>query len=136
MADRARDWFRQAEHDCRHARTAAAAGDHDWACFAAQQAAEKALKALAERRGGEAWGHSLLALVGALGEVEPEIASLREAAIRLDRYYIQTRYPNGFDAGAPADYFLEADSRQAIVDAESVIAFVGRRLSGPPPRDR
>lgn len=128
MADRSRDWLRQAEHDREHARSAAATGDHDWACFAAQQAGEKALKALASRRGGEAWGHSLLALVEALGEVEPQVGTLREAAIRLDRFYVQTRDPNGFDAGAPMDYFLPADAREAITHAEAIIEFVRRRL--------
>ena len=34
--NRSRDWFLQAEHDLRHARRAREAGDHDWACFAAQ----------------------------------------------------------------------------------------------------
>ena len=129
MAERSRDWFRQAEHDLAHARSAASAGDHDWACFAAQQAAEKAVKALAGRLGGEAWGHSLLAMITELATVDPEIQSLRETVIRLDRYYILTRYPNGFDAGAPLDYFLESDSREAIDHAEKVIEFVRRRLS-------
>ena len=65
----------------------------------------------------------------ALSPLEPEVAPLREAAIVLDRFYIPTRYPNGFDAGAPADYFLEADARQAIAHAEQIIEFVRRRLS-------
>jgi HEPN domain-containing protein len=129
VAERSRDWFRQAVHDLAHARSAAGTGDHDWACFAAQQAAEKALKALAARLGGEAWGHSLLAMVTELATADAEIQSLREPAIRLDRYYIPTRYPNGFDAGAPLDYFLESDSREAISHADQVIAFVRRRLS-------
>ena len=129
MAERSRDWFRQALHDLAHARSAAGAGDHDWACFAAQQAAEKALKALAARLGGEAWGHSLLAMVTEFAAADPEIQSLREPAVHLDRYYIPTRYPNGFDAGAPFDYFLESDSREAIAHAEQVIGFVRRRLS-------
>jgi HEPN domain-containing protein len=129
VAERSRDWFRQAGHDLAHARSAAATGYHDWACFAAQQAGEKALKALAGHLGGAAWGHSLLALVTDLGTADPEAAGLREAAIRLDRYYIPTRYPNGFDAGAPLDYFLEADSREAIEHAEQIIGFVRRRLS-------
>jgi HEPN domain-containing protein len=129
VAERSRDWFRQAVHDLAHARNAAGAGDHDWACFAAQQAAEKALKGLAGRLGGEAWGHSLLTMVTGLATADSDIASLREAAIRLDRYYIPTRYPNGFDAGAPFDYFLESDSREAIDHAEQVIGFVRRRLS-------
>jgi HEPN domain-containing protein len=129
MAERSRDWLRQAEHDIRHSRNAAAAGDHDWACFAAQQAGEKALKALVARLGGDAWGHSLLMLVSALSALEPEASVLRETAVMLDRLYIPTRYPNGFDAGAPVDYFLESDARQAITHAEQILEFVRRRLS-------
>jgi HEPN domain-containing protein len=129
VAERSRDWFRQALHDLAHARNAAGTGYHDWACFAAQQAAEKALKALAGRLGAEAWGHSLLTIVTGLATADSETLSLREAAIRLDRYYIQTRSPNGFDDGAPLDYFLESDSREAIDHAEQVIEFVRRRLS-------
>ena len=129
MAERSRDWFRQALHDLAHARNAAGTDYHDWACCAAQQAAEKALKALASRLGGEAWGHSLLAMVNGLATVDPETLSLREVGIRLDRYDIPTRYPNGFDEGAPLDYFLESDSREAINHADQVIEFVRRRLS-------
>jgi HEPN domain-containing protein len=40
------DWLRQAQRDLEHARRSQEAGDYEWACFAAQQAAEKALKAL------------------------------------------------------------------------------------------
>ncbi len=42
------DWFRQAELDLATARDAHSSGHHEWACFAAQQAAEKAVKALHE----------------------------------------------------------------------------------------
>src|SRR5215470_1049165 len=63
VAERSRDWFRQAVHDLAHARNASGTGSHDWACFAAQQAAEKTLKALIARLGGESWGHSLLTTV-------------------------------------------------------------------------
>ncbi len=130
MAERSRDWFPQALHDLAHARKRRwHGGYHDWACFASQQAAQKALKALAGRLGGEAWGHSLLTMVTGLATANPETLSLREAAIRLDRYYIPTRYPNGFDEGAPLDYFLESDSREAIDHAEQIIGFVRRHLS-------
>ena len=57
MATRASDWFRQAEADLAHARHAIEDGDHDWACFAAQQAAEKAAKAAHQALGQDAWGH-------------------------------------------------------------------------------
>ena len=85
MAERSRDWFRQAVHDLDHARSALAGGHHDWACFAAQQSAEKALKALVARLGGEAWGHSLLTIVTELARADGEVEVLRERAIRLDR---------------------------------------------------
>jgi HEPN domain-containing protein len=58
----ARDWFRQAEADLRHARTSKEAGDYDWAAFASQQAAEKAIKALFQHLHLEAWIHVLSAL--------------------------------------------------------------------------
>ena len=43
------DWLRQADADLRLARHARDGAAHDWACFAAQQAAEKALKAVLTR---------------------------------------------------------------------------------------
>jgi HEPN domain-containing protein len=103
-------------------------GHHDWACFASQQMAEMAVKALARHLGGKAWGHSLLAMVNEPTSTESGAAVLREAAGRLDRYYIPTRYPNGFDSGAPLDHFLGSDSRQAIAHAEQILDFVRHRL--------
>lgn len=47
IADRrATAWLRQALRDLSHARLSAEHGDPEWACFSAQQAAEKALKAV------------------------------------------------------------------------------------------
>lgn len=43
MSNRYLDWFRQAEADLQHARNSFADGDYEWSCFAAHQAAEKAL---------------------------------------------------------------------------------------------
>lgn len=62
MARRVEDWFRQAEKDLKHARNAIN-GDYEWACFAAQQAAEKALKSLYQSLGGEHFGHSVLKML-------------------------------------------------------------------------
>ena len=56
---RAEDWFRQALKDLEQANSSRAEGRHDWACFAAQQAAEKAVKALHLRLGQEAGGEWL-----------------------------------------------------------------------------
>jgi HEPN domain-containing protein len=56
MVSRAKDWMRQANKDLRHAERSLEFGDYEWACFAAQQAAEKAVKALYESRNMEVWG--------------------------------------------------------------------------------
>lgn len=53
MANRAADWLTQAVHDLDQARSSMAEGRHEWACFAAQQCAEKAVKALHLARGQE-----------------------------------------------------------------------------------
>ena len=62
-------------------------GDYEWSCFAAQQAAEKAVKAMYLYLHGDPWGHSLLALMQSL---PGEIAALPgeeliEAARALDK---------------------------------------------------
>ena len=123
MANRSPDWLRQGEADLRHARNARAAGDHDWACFAAHQAAEKGVKALVLARGAEAWGHSvtrLLALVAEDGD--SAAAALLDAARLLDRHFIPTRYPDNLPDGAPTDYYRAVDADEAIDAAERILA--------------
>ena len=46
MAERSKDWFVQAERDLEQAKSSQKEGRHEWACFAAQQSAEKAVKML------------------------------------------------------------------------------------------
>lgn len=129
MPDRSADWLSQAEHDLDHARTARAAAHHEWACFAAHQAAEKAVKALHYRRLVEARGHSVRALLEALDPAPS--ADLVERARTLDSFYIPTRYPNGHASGAPHVNYGERQSRQAIEDAEAVVEYARHALAGP-----
>jgi HEPN domain-containing protein len=123
MSNRARDWLAQAAHDLEHARHALEDADYDWACFAAHQAAEKAVKALFLLLGGEGWGHSITHLLKDLIQKQNVTESLVQAAQRLDKHYIPTRYPNGFDAGAPRDYYTANEAKQAISDAQRIYDF-------------
>ena|SRR2546426_12520418 len=129
MPNRANDWLAQGRRDLELARHATAGGFHEWACFAAQQAAEKAVKALVTSLGGEARGHAIVAMAAALPAAARLSAELLDAARRLDRHYIPTRYPNGFDRGTPRDYFTAADARDAITDAQHIIEFCARHVS-------
>jgi HEPN domain-containing protein len=128
MAERSADWFRQAEADLLHARHAADAGDFEWAAFAAQQAAEKAVKALFQKLHLEAWGHVISLLLGSLPEASAAVPSIVDAAKRLDKHYIPTRYPNGFDRGAPTDFYTLSEARQAIDDAEAILEFCRHQI--------
>lgn len=66
MPDRWRDRLRQAERDLEQAGASRNEERHEWACFAAHQAAEKAVKALHLLRGREAWGHVVAKLISEL----------------------------------------------------------------------
>lgn len=121
-----RDWYEQAARDLEMARTASERGFSEWACFCAQQAAEKALKAVFHARGELAWGHSVRELLLTLSP-EPA-AALLDAARELDRCYIPARYPDGFERGAPKDYFGEADASRNIGGAAAILRYCASLL--------
>jgi HEPN domain-containing protein len=125
MTNRSGDWLRQADADLEHAELSAKEGDYEWSCFAAQQAAEKAIKALYLSHHGDPWGHSLLALLQSLPKDVVSLLrpDLLDSARALDKAYIQTRYPNGFASGAPLDYFTERDAFESIAHAKSILEF-------------
>jgi len=63
MAERSADWMEQARRDLAMAGQARDTGFFEWACFISQQGAEKAIKAVYQRHGAVAWGHSVLDLL-------------------------------------------------------------------------
>ncbi len=123
MPERSADWLKQAEKDLENAFWEIKGGFFEWACFSAQQAAEKALKALYQRLGGTAWGHSVFNLLKGLEEKLEIPENLFHFARKLDQYYIPARYPNGWDAGIPHEYFTEEDAREAVRGAGEIIRF-------------
>lgn len=128
MPRRVNDWLRQADKDLKHAKNAMEDGDYEWSCFASQQAAEKALKALYQSLGGESFGHSILKMLKELPkDVKPDKRLFKKAA-DLDKFYIPTRYPNGFDWGAPMDYFERDDAKEAIKDAGEIIRYAKSKI--------
>jgi len=123
VVSRARDWMRQALKDLAHAERSLEMGDYEWACFAAQQAAEKAVKALYESRNMEVWGHSVSRMLESLpGDLKPH-SDLIDKAKELDRHYIPTRYPNLHGEGAPLDYYTKSDAERAVRYAREIIEF-------------
>ena len=128
MPERSRDWLRQAEADLRHAHHARDDADYDWSAFAAHQAAEKAIKAVFQRRHLDAWGHTLSVLLESLRPALEPSTDLVDAAKELDKHYIPTRYPNGFERGAPVDFYTRREAEQAIANAEALIEWCRRQI--------
>ncbi len=129
--NRSRDWRIQAQADLRHAQHALADGDYDWACFAAHQASEKALKAVFEQRQQKVWGHSVTRLLQALQDEGTAVsADLLDAAKTLDKHYIPTRYPNGLEQGAPTEFYTLKEAELAIRYSEEILRFADHLLGG------
>lgn len=121
MASRERAWLDQAKRDLEHARHSLRDEDFEWACFAAQQASEKAVKAVYQRRGAEAWGHSVSELLQGLQQSERIEENVVDMARELDRHYIPARYPNAHPQGPPFRYYTRGDAERAIGYGESII---------------
>jgi HEPN domain-containing protein len=120
----------QAERNLAQSQDSAAAGRHEWACFAAQQAAEMAVKAVHLKLGQEGWGHVVRRL---LEELRPDVAitdHLVDAARVLDAFYIPTRYPNGHPAGVPGEHYGALQSAQAMMYAGQIIEFCRLQMAG------
>ncbi|MCS7221924.1 MAG: HEPN domain-containing protein [Anaerolineae bacterium] len=129
MANCSRDWFNQGLRDLEQAEDFAQAGRHEWACFAAQQAAEKAVKALHLHFGQESWGHVVVQLLHELPilvVVPPDLAEKRGV---LDNFYIPTRYANSHPVRAPYEHYRLLQSRETIQYACEIVEFVRLQIA-------
>ena len=120
-------WRRQAANDLDFARVALRERFYAQACFVAQQAAEKAVKAVAYGLGERTViGHSLVTLILRYGDRAPELRDLRELAGILDQYYVPTRYPNGLAGGVPFEAFGESQAAAAVDGADRFVQLAER----------
>lgn len=129
MTNRAQDWLRQALRDLEQAEDSRAAGRHEWACFAAHQGAEKAVKALHLSCAQDAWGHVVAKLLRELPARVAAAESLVEKASVLDNFYVPSRYPNGHPAGAPFEHYGPLQSEEAIRYAGEIVEHCRARMA-------
>ncbi len=117
-------WWQLAQSDLRIARVVAALEPAEWhmVCFLAQQAGEKALKALLElHRLAVPRSHDLVLLLDLARDVALTDAVVDEA-ILLSAYGVLPRYPSpNFAATAE-------DAADALVAAERVVAWAATGL--------
>ena len=129
MVERSRDWMDQAEGDLEHAKSDLKLGFYDWACFSSQQSAEKAVKAVFQKLGAEAWGNSVYDLLLELKSRMDVSEELLEYALELDKAYIPTRYPNAHSTSSPRRRYTRKEAERLIEYAEEILVFCKNILS-------
>jgi len=129
--DRSQDWIKQARRDLQRAKLDVEHDYFEWACFAAQQSAEKAVKAVYQASNQSVRGHSIVKMLQGLQNSINVSEPLIHFARVLDRYYIESRYPNGFPEGSPFEFFDEKLAEEALHAAGQILRFCDDRIGGP-----
>jgi HEPN domain-containing protein len=127
MANRSNEWLLQARRDLEQAVSSQREERHEWACFAAHQAAEKGVKALHLELGQEAWGHVVARLLEELPIEVP--AGFVDKGKVLDNFYVPTRYVNGHPEGPPFEHYGQLQSEEAILYAGEILDFVSAHVA-------
>ncbi len=127
--ERSADWLDQAESDLSHAVHDMEGSFYEWACFSAQQSAEKAIKAVFQKKGAEVWGHSVSDLLDELNKLMLLPKGLREKALELDKAYIPTRYPDAHPSGSPRKRYTRLEASRLIDYAREIIVLCKSLLS-------
>ncbi len=123
-------WLAEAQEELRTAEWDLKGERYSAACFWAQQAAEKALKAFLSLHTDQSlYEHSLVSLVRSAAEYDPTLTTLEPACAMLDRYYITTRYPNSLPTPAvPAQSFTAQEAGSAVGHARRVVEAAAERI--------
>lgn len=123
---KAETWFMQAQNDLDWGYDSLKSGYYAQTCFIAQQVAEKALKAIAYKRGADLIkSHSVVQISKDLN-VNGEI---QKAGQVLDLYYITSRYPDALPAGSvPSESFSYEQGEQALKYALNILKFAEKEI--------
>lgn len=123
--DDPREWINRAQSDLAIARTEIADAYLDDLCYHAQQAVEKALKAVLLKRGQPVTRtHDLADLAGRLQDDGMEVPDVVLDAVFLTEYAVAARYP-GLD-----EPVTEEEWRGAVAAAHAAVAWAAA-LAGP-----
>ncbi|WP_008307868.1 HEPN domain-containing protein [Leptolyngbya sp. PCC 6406] len=115
-------WYRQSIDDLDAAQALIAAHKFAQACFYAQQATEKGLKAVWISLDSDPWGHFYTRLIRDLPQpAQSHFQSLINLALALDKLYIPTRYPNALVELTPAEAFTQGEAQTALAAAQRLL---------------
>lgn len=100
------------------------------ACFHAQQAIEKTLKAyLMQKEGRIDKLHSLAELLDLCFKIDDSFKDFEDYALTIDRYYIPVRYPDALPGSLPEGMPNKEDAEEALKMAEEIFEFVKNKVN-------
>lgn len=124
-ADDPQEWLNRARSNLLHAKSQSPGVYFEDLCFDAQQAAEKALKAiLIQREVPFPYVHDLATLLTLIDQTGEEIPPQVRQAGRLTRFAIAARYPS------VAEPVTEPEYQESVAISEAVIEWAAMRLRG------
>ncbi|MBI5873238.1 MAG: HEPN domain-containing protein [Candidatus Omnitrophica bacterium] len=126
----AQRWLKQARHDLLRAERDLDEEFYSDACFMAEQASQKALKAFLFFSGERFVSiHALVKLVAEAAAKDKEFEKLRDSARLLDKYYIPTRYPDALPMPAvPFEEYDTEDAQEALACAREVVDLAEKKI--------
>jgi len=124
-------WLRQAEHDLAIAQNHRKQENHSDACFMAEQASQKALKAFLIAQGQRSVPiHSVAQLAERCAGFDSDFKKHIAPGRVLDQYYIPTRYPDALAPPAvPFESYTEEQSQKAVNAAEAIYSLAAKKLN-------
>ncbi len=126
----AQRWLRQAEHDLKVAERHVEEKFFSDACFMAEQASQKGLKAYLFFTGERfVLSHSVTKLALDCAKKDKEFATMVDYARILDKYYIPTRYPDALAGpSAPFEIYTQTEAEEALKYVGKIIDLVRKRI--------
>lgn len=126
LQQEAKRWYRQAEYDLIEANASQKRGSFAYACFFAEQAAQKFLKSYLILNGHRFIPiHSIGELLEKAAQIEYKFTKLIDDGKRLDRYYLITRYPDALPSPAiPYESYGQKEAREAVKIAKKIAGLI------------
>lgn len=114
--ENSRRWLEQARFDLKQAEKLLSENVFSYACFFAEQSAQKSLKAFLIAEGKRFITiHSIGELIKVAAGLEREFETLIEEGKKLDRHYISARYPDALPEPAiPATSYIKSEAEEAV----------------------
>lgn len=122
--ERFKVWLKQAHYDVDAAAVSLEHGFNEWAAFQAEQAVEKAIKAVIIHGGWRAPRiHKLQVLMGLANEVNEEFRNTKFAFRHLESFTFISRYPFLIPGKheAPHDLIKKTDAKKAVGQATELL---------------